>query len=29
MFDPKKIADHFSEQMYAKQVRLVIKITAV
>jgi hypothetical protein len=29
MFDPKKIACHFSEQLYAKQVRLVIKtITA-
>ena len=26
MFDPKKIAVHFSEQLYAKQVRLVIKI---
>jgi hypothetical protein len=25
MFDPKKIACHFSEQLYAKQVRLVIK----
>jgi hypothetical protein len=29
MFDPKKIAVHFSEQLYARQVRLVIKtITA-
>jgi hypothetical protein len=26
MFDPKKIAVHFSEQLYAKQVRLVIKV---
>lgn len=27
MFDPKKIAVHFSEQLYARQVRLVINIT--
>ncbi len=26
MFDPKKIAVHFSEQLYAKQVRLVINV---
>lgn len=26
MFDPKKIAVHFSEQLYAKQVRLVINL---
>ena len=27
MLDPKKIAVHFSEQLYAVQVRLVIKPT--
>jgi len=27
MFDPKKIAVHFSEQLYAVQVRLVINLT--